>query len=113
MIEYWVKSLRSTVVTVIIPQCAFNSSLPSSNILEHTTDNCSCEEQSMSRPKLLNFKENPSHHTRLAKAMRGVIPHQTKEEQASANEQTRQRMVQILAEEAAQQRVARLDYASF
>ncbi|GFY19304.1 hypothetical protein TNCV_4126911 [Trichonephila clavipes] len=67
----------------------------------------------MSTPKLLNFKENLSHHTRLAKAMCGVIAHQTKEEKASANEQTRQKMAQILVEVAAQQRAARLDDARF
>ncbi|GFX53026.1 uncharacterized protein TNCV_3228931 [Trichonephila clavipes] len=35
------------------------------------------------------------------------------EEQALANEQTKQRMAQILAEEAAEQRAARLDDARF
>ncbi|GFT46765.1 hypothetical protein TNCV_1317101 [Trichonephila clavipes] len=44
---------------------------------------------------------------------REVIAHQTKEEQASANELTRQRMAQILAEEAAEQRATRLDDARF
>ncbi|GFW73520.1 hypothetical protein TNCV_4326771 [Trichonephila clavipes] len=42
---------------------------------------------------------NRSHHTRLTKAMRGVMAHQTNEKQASANEQTRQRMALILAPE--------------
>ncbi|GFU82583.1 histone-lysine N-methyltransferase SETMAR [Trichonephila clavipes] len=32
---------------------------PSPTILEHTTNNCPCEEQSISNPKLLKFTVNP------------------------------------------------------
>ncbi|GFS88023.1 uncharacterized protein NPIL_508071, partial [Nephila pilipes] len=46
-----------------------------------------------------------------AKSVRRVIAHQTEEERASGNEQSRQRMAQIPAEEAAEQHAARLEDA--
>ncbi|GFW04046.1 uncharacterized protein TNCV_2051621 [Trichonephila clavipes] len=46
-------------VLVVFPQCAFKSSMPSLNTLEDTTNNSPREEQSMSRPKLLNFMGRP------------------------------------------------------
>ncbi|GFU18046.1 hypothetical protein NPIL_358781, partial [Nephila pilipes] len=50
-------------------------------------------------------------YTRKAKSVRRVIAHQTEEERASGNEQSRQRMAQIRAEEAAEQHAARLEDA--
>ncbi|GFU13270.1 hypothetical protein NPIL_693891, partial [Nephila pilipes] len=46
-------------------------------------------------------KSNLGRYTRKAKSVRRVIAHQTEEERASGNEQSRQRMAQIRAEEAA------------
>ncbi|GFT40268.1 hypothetical protein NPIL_416221 [Nephila pilipes] len=50
-------------------------------------------------------------NTRKTKSVRRVIAHQTEEERASGNEQSRQRMAQIRAEEAAEQHTARLEDA--
>ncbi|GFT42395.1 hypothetical protein NPIL_240831 [Nephila pilipes] len=56
-------------------------------------------------------KSNLGRYTRKAKSVRRVIAHQTEEERASGNEQSRQRMAQIRAEEAAEQHAARLEDA--
>ncbi|GFU26256.1 uncharacterized protein NPIL_266621 [Nephila pilipes] len=56
-------------------------------------------------------KSNLGRNTRKAKSVRRVIAHQTEEEQASGNEQSRQRMAQIRAEEAAELHAARLEDA--
>ncbi|EPQ03381.1 Origin recognition complex subunit 4 [Myotis brandtii] len=56
-------------------------------------------------------RSNLGRRTRGAEAVRRVIANQTEEERASANERNRQRMAQKRAEEAAEQRAARLEYA--
>ena len=56
-------------------------------------------------------RSNLGRRTRGAEAVRRVIANQTEEERASANERNRQRMAQIRAEEAAEQRAARLEGA--
>ncbi|GFT25480.1 uncharacterized protein NPIL_529371 [Nephila pilipes] len=56
-------------------------------------------------------KSNLGCNTRKAKSVRRVIAHQTEEERASGNEQSKQRMTQIRAEEAVEQNAARLEDA--
>ncbi|GFU35020.1 uncharacterized protein NPIL_276791 [Nephila pilipes] len=53
-------------------------------------------------------KSNLDRNTRKAKSVRRVIAHQTEEERASGNEQSRQRRAQIRAEEAVEQQATRL-----
>ncbi|GFT19643.1 uncharacterized protein NPIL_659171 [Nephila pilipes] len=50
-----------------------------------------------------NRKSNLGRNTRKAKSVRRLIAHQTEEERASGNEQSRQRMAPIRAEEAAEE----------
>ena len=56
-------------------------------------------------------KSNLGHLTREREAKRRVIAIQSREERASANEQTRQDMARIRAEERSERRAARLDTA--
>ncbi|GFS57180.1 hypothetical protein TNCV_4239261 [Trichonephila clavipes] len=57
-------------------------------------------------------RSNLGRSTRKTKSVRRVIANQTEEERASANEQSRQRITQIRAVEAAEQRATRLKDAS-
>ncbi|GFX67782.1 hypothetical protein TNCV_1564831 [Trichonephila clavipes] len=54
-------------------------------------------------------KSNLGRNTRKVKSVQRVIAHQTEEEWASENEQSRQRMAQIRAVEATEQRATRLE----
>ncbi|GFX90670.1 hypothetical protein TNCV_3194881 [Trichonephila clavipes] len=56
-------------------------------------------------------KSNLGRNINKAKSVRRVIEHQTEKERASANEQNRQRMAQIRAMEAVEQRATRLEDA--
>ncbi|GFT54617.1 uncharacterized protein NPIL_359641, partial [Nephila pilipes] len=70
-----------------------------------------CSQSASVHKKILCRKSNLGRNTRKAKSVRRVIAHQTEEERASGNEQNRQRMAQIRAEEAAEKHAARLEDA--